>query len=191
MLEKFVLFLHKKHGITPNILSYIRIFSAPFLALFISQILLNKNLTLTIITLILYILIVSTNLVKTIFNNSIPKTKNYDHFHEEILGNLSNKVLIIFLLIPFGLNLFTFFIISAELILVFQDLYSPSNKKQKKYIEKTKIILQILLIPILILQIVTNFVPEMIIYTYIIITIIYTYISVYSNYSHYFYFENK
>jgi len=99
----------------------------------------------------------------------------------------SHKILIIFMLIPFGLNLFTFLIISAESILAFQALYSPGHKKQATSAGKIKMVLQVFLIPILILQAVTNFVPEMAVYIYIIITIIFTYVSVYS---HYFYFKN-
>ena len=104
-----------------------------------------------------------------------------------MLDRLADKILIIFLLIPFGLSLFTFLIILAESILAFQTIYSPSDKKQATNAGKIKMVLQTLLIPILILQAVTNFIPVMVIYTYIIITIIFTYISVYS---HYFYYKN-
>ncbi len=187
ILEKFVLFLHKKYSITPNVLSYIRIFSAPWLALLVSKILSNKSLTLALITVVLYSLVIVTDLLDGILARVISKTKNHDHSHGGMLDRLSDKILIIFMLIPFGLNLFTFLIISAESILAFQALYSPSHKKQATRAGKIKMFLQAFLIPILILQVVTNFIPEMITYTYIIVTIIFTYVSVYS---HYFYFKN-
>jgi len=189
-LEKFVLFLHKKYGITPDVLTYARIFAAPWLALFVSKILSNKNLTLAIIFLILYILVVITDLFDGILSRTLSKTENHDHSHGGMLDRLADKILIIFLLIPFGLNLFTFLIILAESILVFQTLYSPAHEKQAKYIGKIKMVLQAFLIPILVFSAITNLIPEMIIYTYIIITIAFTYISIYSHYSHYFYFKN-
>jgi len=189
-LEKFVLFLHKKYGITPDILTYVRIFAAPWLALLISKILSSKSFTLAIITIILYFLVVSTDLFDGILARAISKTENHDHSHGGMLDRLSDKIFIIFMLIPFGLNLFTFLIILAESILVFQAIYSPAHEKQAKYVGKIKMVLQAFLIPILILQVITNFIPEMIIYTYIIITIAFTYLSVYSHYSHYFHFKN-
>ena len=199
-LEKFVLFLYKKYGITPDVLTYIRIFAAPWLALLVSKILSDKSLTLTLVTLVLYTLVVTTDFLDGILARAISKTparnafsiadaggENHDHPQGGMLDRLSDKILIIFMLIPFGLNLFTFLIISAESILAFQALYSPGHKKQATSAGKIKMVLQVFLIPILILQAVTNFVPEMAVYIYIIITIIFTYVSVYS---HYFYFKN-
>ena len=200
ILEKFVLFLHKKYGITPDILTYIRIFAAPWLALLVSKILSSKSLTLAIIFLVLYILVVITDLFDGTLARAISKTparnafstadaggENHDHSHGGMLDRLADKILIIFMLIPFGLNFFTSLIILAESTLAFQAIYSTSDKKQASYAGKIKMVLQTLLIPILILQVVTSFIPEMIVYVYIIITIISTYISVYS---HYFYFKN-
>ena len=46
------LFLNKKYGLTPDILTYTRIFSAPWLALLIMKILSHKSSTLAIITII-------------------------------------------------------------------------------------------------------------------------------------------
>ena len=189
-LEKFVLFLHKKYGITPDILTYVRIFAAPWLALLISKILSSKSLALAIIFLIFYILVIITDFFDGILARALSKEKSHDHSNGGMLDRLADKILIIFLLIPFGLNLFTFLIILAESILVFQAIYSPAHEKQAKYVGKIKMVLQAFLIPILILQVITNFIPEMIIYTYIIITIAFTYLSVYSHYSHYFHFKN-
>lgn len=190
MLEKFVLFLHKKYGITPNILTYIRIFAAPWLALFLSKTLSSKSLTLTIIFIILYVLVVITDLLDGILARALPETEKHDHSHGGMLDRLSDKIFIIFMLIPFGFNLFTFLIISAESILAFQALFSPSHKKQATQAGKTKMLLQVFLIPILAIQIVTNFIPDMLVYTYIIATIIATCFSIYSHYPHYFYFKN-
>lgn len=186
-LEKFVLFLHKKYGITPDILTYSRIFVAPWLALLISKIISHKSLYLAIITLIIYFLIISTDLLDGILARALPKN---DHSQGGMLDRLADKIFIIFILIPFGFNLFTFLIISAESILAFQALFSPVDKKQAGFPGKIKMVLQTFLIPILILQITTNIIPDMFVYLYIIITIIATYVSVYSHYSHFFYFKN-
>ena len=185
--EKYLLILYKKYRITPDILSYIRIFSAPWLALLITKILSGKSSILAIITIILYLIIISTDYLDGILARAISKTEKHDHYHGGMLDRLSDKILIIFTLIPFGLNLFTFSIILAESILVFQALYSPDHKKQATRAGKIKMVLQTFLIPLLILQIVSSIIPEMIIYAYIIATIIATYVSIYS---HYFYFEN-
>lgn len=189
-IEKFVLFLHKKYKITPDILTYARIFAAPWLALFISKIISNKSVILAIITILIYIVVVSTDLLDGILARALSKTKEHDHSYGGMLDRLSDKILIVFLLIPFGFNLFTFLIISAESVLAYHALFSEKSEKQAKYAGKIKMVLQTFLIPILILQITTNFIPEMIIYIYIIATILATIFSVYSHYSHYFYIKN-
>lgn len=178
IFEKFIFFLHKKYGITPDILTYIKIFAAPWLALCIARVLSGKSLKFAIVIVILYILVVATDFFEQIPTRTVPE--------ENILNQISGKILIIFALIPFGLNLFTFLIVLAESILTFQVIHSPSHEKQASRTEKTKIILQMLLIPVLIMQVVTNFIPEIVIYLYIIITIIFTYIPIYSRF---FYFE--
>ena len=187
-LEKYALFLHKKFGITPNGLTYIRIFAAPWLALLISEIIRNKNFLLVIITLILYFKIISTDFLDGILARALPKN---DHIRGGMLDRLADKILIIFLLIPFGLNLFTFLIISGESILALEALYAPNEKKQAGMPGKIKMILQTFLIPILILQIVANIIPDIFVYFYIILTIIATGYSVYSHFTDYFYFKNE
>ena len=189
-LEKFTLFLHKKYKITPDVLTYIRMFAAPWLALLILKILSSKSLTLTIITLFLYAVIISTDFLDGILARAISKKEEQTNSYGAMLDRMADKILMIFLLIPFGLNLFTFLIISAESILIFQILFSPLGEKQSTNTGKIKMVLQTFLIPILILNIVTNLIPDIALYAYIIATIIYTYLSVYSHYSEYFYFKN-
>jgi phosphatidylglycerophosphate synthase len=184
ILEKFILFLHRKYGLTPDILTYIRIFSAPWLALLISRILAKGGLILAIITIILYLKVVATDFWDGILARAISKTEEYDHYHGRLLDKLSDKILIIFILIPFGLNLFTVLIILAESLLVFQTLRFPDFEMKANYVEKIKKWLQIFLIPILILQAVMSSIPDMAVYAYIVVTIIFTYFSVYS---HFFY----
>jgi phosphatidylglycerophosphate synthase len=178
ILEKFAFFLHKKYGITPDILTQIKIFTAPWLALLMVKVVSGKSLRLAIVIIILYILAVATDFFSKILTRTIPQ--------ENILSQISGKILIIFCLIPFGFNLFTFFIVLAESVLVFQTIHSPGHREPASRIEKIKMVLQTLLIPILILQVVTSIIPEMIVYLYIIATIVFTYIPIYSRF---FYFE--
>ncbi len=182
ILEKFVLYLHKHYGLTPNFLTYTRIFSAPWLALLISETIRDKSLKLTIVTIVLYVLVVITDFLDGILARAISKEKSHDHQQGGMLDRISDKILIIFLLIPFGFNLFTFLIILAESILAFQAIHSPSHKKQASQAGKIKMFLQAFLIPVLILQITTNLLPDMFVYVYMIVTIIATYTSVYSHY---------
>lgn len=188
-LEKFLLFLNKRHGITPDILTYVRIFSAPWLALLISKVISSKSLTFAIITLAIYFLVVATDFLDGILARALPKEKKHNYAHGGMLDRMSDKILIVFLLIPFGLNLFTFLIISAESILAFHAIFALDDEKAAGQVGKIKMILETFLIPILILMRLTTFIPDFIFYIYIIITIFYTYFSVYSHYSDYFYFE--
>lgn len=190
-LEKFVLHLYKKYGITPDILTYLRIFSAPWLALLVSKILSNKSLVLAIFTVLLYALIVSTDFLDGILARELSKTEKHDHTRGGMLDRLSDKIFIIFLLIPFGFNLFTFLIILVESMLAYQAIQAPAEKKQATRVGKMKMILQAVLIPVLILQAATNLIPDMLVYLYIIVVIIFTCASAYSHYSHYFNFKNE
>ncbi len=185
--EKFILFLNKKYGITPDVLVYIKIFSAPLLALLISKVISNRSLLLAIIVLIIYIKVVAIDFYAEILAHMAKEKNNTDHLYGSILDKMSGKILLILVLIPFGLNLYTFLIILAESIWVFQNIHSPLYEKQRaSRAEKIKIWLQIVLIPILILQRTTSFIPGMLVYLYIITTIVFTYIPIYTNY---FYFE--
>lgn len=190
-LEKFVLHLHKKYGITPDILTYLRIFSAPWLALLVSKILSNKSLVLAIFTVLLYVLIVSTDFLDGILARELSKTEKHDHTRGGMLDRLSDKIFIIFLLIPFGFNLFTFLIILVESMLAYQAIQAPAEKKQATRVGKMKMILQAVLIPVLILQAATNLIPDMLVYLYIIVVIVFTCASAYSHYSHYLNFKNE
>ena len=190
ILEKTVLYLHKKYGITSETLSYARMFAAPWLALLISKVILDGSFAIGIITLLLYLGAVKTSFLGKILIHTLPKKEGGDNWHEETLDKIGDKVLIIFTLIPFGLNLFTFAIILAESVLLFKAIHSTSHKKANRA-ETVKMILQALLIPILLLEITTNLVPEMVLYAYIIITIVATYIPIYSYYSKFFYVEGE
>ena len=193
-LDKFVLFLYKKYGITPNMLTYTRIFAAPWLALCVSMAISGKNGIFVIFTLLFYIFIISTDFFDGLLARQILKRpahhndnlkvneETHDRAYGGMLDRLSDKILIIFLLIPFGLNLFTFLIIGGESILAYEALPSPSHKKQATGAGKLKMLFQALLIPVLILSNTTNFIPGIVLYSVIILTIILTGNSIYSHY---------
>lgn len=181
-LEKFTLFLNKKCKVTPNVLTYARVFAAPWLALLISKVLSEESLPLAIFTIFLYFLAVFTDVLDGILARALPAEKNQNHSFGGMLDRLSDKIFIIFMLIPFGLNLYTFIIILGESLLTYQVIFSPPHQKQAKLSGKIKMVLQTFLIPILLLYNTTSFIPNSILYIYIIFTIIFTFISIYGHY---------
>lgn len=180
-MEQFVLYLKDNYGITPNKLTYIRIFAAPWLALLISKVLSDKSALLAVITIILYLIIVSTDYLDGLLARKLPKEEN-DHAFGGMLDRVSDKILIILLLIPFGLNIFTFSIVLGESILLYQALFSPSHQKQAKTAGKIKMLFQTFLIPIYIIGTITNIIPDSLVFLYISATVVLTFISIYSHY---------
>ncbi len=181
-LEELSLFLYKRYGVTPNALTYLRIFAAPWLALLISRIILTQGLGLAWFAILLYLLVIATDLLDGILARKISEEGPHDHFQGGMLDRLADKIFIVFMLLPFGLNLFTVLIILGESLLAFQAIHSTGRRKQAGRTGKIKMLLQVFLIPLLILREAGNFVPEMFVYTFIIITISATWLSVYSHY---------
>ena len=181
-LENFVLFLHKSFGITPDKLSFVRIFAAPWLALFISRAIDGGSAMFVIFTLVFYFIIISTDFLDGLLARHISEAETHDHAWGGMLDRLSDKILIIFALIPFGLNLLTFLIIAGESVLAYEALTSPSHKKQATGAGKLKMLFQTILIPILIISETTNIIPGIVLYPIIIATIILTGNSIYSHY---------
>lgn len=167
-------------------LTYTRIFSAPWLALFVSYTISSKSKVFAIFTLIFYILIISTDFFDGLLARKISTKESGNIKHDRSFGGmldrLSDKILIIFLLIPFGLNLFTFLIIGGESILAYEAISSPSHKKAATNIGKLKMLFQALLIPILIISKLTGTIPDYFLFTFIIVTIILTFSSIYSHF---------
>lgn len=180
-IEKFILFLYQKYGITPNILTYSRIFAAPWMALFVFHSISSKNNAFVVFTLILYVLIISTDFFDGLLARKISKETD-DHARGGMLDRLSDKILITAMLIPFGLNLLTVSIIAGESMLAYEALSSPSHRKQATKAGKLKMFFQALLIPVLILSRATNLIPDTVLYSIIIATIVLTYVSIYSHY---------
>ena len=85
-LEKLALFLHKKYGITPDLLTYMRIFTAPWLALLISKVISSKSLIFAVITLILYAKVIATSFLKKTLVHALAEEKKHDN------DNISGKV---------------------------------------------------------------------------------------------------
>ena len=181
-LEKFVLFLHHKYGITPNMLTYARIFAAPWLALFVSKSISLEFGTFVAFTLVFYVFVISTDFFDGLLARQIYK-KPSDHAFGGMLDRLSDKILIVAVLIPFGLNLLTVSIVLGESVLAYGAIKAPDHKKQATGAGKLKMLFQTILIPVLILSRTTNLIPDIILYCTIILTIILTYVSIYSHYS--------
>lgn len=182
ILAKFVLFLHAQYGVTPNKLTYSRIFAAPWLALLVSKSISQDFGVLTVLTLIFYFLIILTDFLDGVLARELSQGGTHDHSMGGMLDRLADKMLIIVLLIPFGLNLFTILLIGGESILAYNALRSPDHKKQATKIGKLKMLFQSLLIPALVISRSTNLLPDYGVSIFIIITIILTYASIYSHF---------
>ncbi len=154
----------------------------PWLALFISKSISSKSGFLVILTLVLYTLTILTDFFDGLLARQISKEKTHDHATGGMLDRLSDKILIIFLLIPFGLNLFTVLIIAGESLLAYQAINSTGHKKQATNAGKLKMLFQALFIPILLLSKTSGIIPNDIVYLWVIAIIILTYTSVYSHY---------
>ncbi len=179
VIIKFALFLHRKYNITPNKLTYSRIFAAPWLAFLVTLSITGKSLHTVILTLFLYIVVVFTDILDGILARELSSN---DHSFGGMLDRISDKLLIIFLLIPFGVNLFTVSITLGESLLAYQAITSGGDKKGATRTGKLKMLFQTLAIPILILYRATSIIPFYFFIVFQIITIILTFMSVYSHF---------
>ncbi|MCF7834111.1 MAG: CDP-alcohol phosphatidyltransferase family protein [Candidatus Pacebacteria bacterium] len=185
--EKIALYLHNEYGISPNMLSYSRIFSAPWLALGAMSILKNESTFLLILFLILYFIAVLTDYMDGVLARYLQKTGEHNVFFGGRLDRIADKIFIIFLLIPFGSNLFTILIILGESLLAYHSLVAVGPETQAKKIGKIKMVLQITLIPFLLIYSTTSFIPAMFLYSYLTLTVIFTFMSAYH---HFFKYKN-
>ena len=105
--QKISLFFHNMFGVTPNGLSYSRIFAAPWLMLLIIETLNTKSITLGIVTVVGYTLIVATDALDGPLARALAKQPDILHNAEKggVLDRISDKLLIVFGLIPFGINI--------------------------------------------------------------------------------------
>ena len=189
IFQKIGLFLYHRFHITPNGLSYSRIFATPWIVLLIAESIKAQSVYLGIITVVMYTSVVLTDaidgpLARALILSEQEQDHPHDMKHGAILDRISDKILIVFCLIPFGMNIFIILIIFGESMLAYQALLSKTLKrKQATQVGKIKMLLQTVLVPVMLLAYVTKnniFVESVNIL--LAITAIFTLLSVISHY---------
>lgn len=146
------MFLHRTIGITPNGLSLVRIFLTPWITLLLIETLARGSVSLAVASVSLYALVALTDLFDGPLARALVAEEPHSHDvgYGGALDRISDKLLIVFSLVPFGANPFLVAIIIGESALLYQALHATSTKKkQATYIGKIKMNLQTLLMPIL------------------------------------------
>lgn len=156
-LQRISLFFHNVFGVTPNGLSYARIFATPWIVLLIVETLSTKSVALGIATVVIYALVVFTDALDGSLARALrAKRQGISHDAEKggALDRISDKILIVFGLIPFGINTYAVIIIFGESLLAYEALLFGSTKsKQATYIGKIKMFLQTFLIPLILFEV--------------------------------------
>ncbi len=182
LIKKIVVFSHNHWGVTPNGLSYFRIFASPWLALLFSFVISTQSVTAGIIVLVLYWLVAVTDVLDGALARALPKEKQ-DHANGGMLDRLGDKILVIFLLIPFGLRPILALIVFGESILAYQAIAAPAEKKQAKTVGKIKMLGEVMLISLLLLgEIFPKYVPVALVLIISISVVILVFSSIWSHY---------
>lgn len=183
------LFLHDHFHVTPNGLSHARIFATPWIVLLIVESIKAQSIFLGVITIVIYTGVVLTDAIDGPLARALSRSKqDPNHPHDmkpgAILDRISDKLLIVFCLIPFGVNVFIVLIIFGEGLLAYQALLSKTLKrKQATYVGKIKMLLQTILIPImLIAYVIGNNTMDIAVNVLLVTTAIFTLLSVISHY---------
>lgn len=139
-------------GITPNGLSLLRIFFTPWIALLIIETLRTESVLLFWLTIGVYFFAVLTDLFDGPMARAMVarSAESHDVGYGGVLDRISDKLIIVFSLIPFGFDPFIVLIILGESMLLYQALHATTTKaKQAVNIGKIKMTLQTFLMPLL------------------------------------------
>jgi phosphatidylglycerophosphate synthase len=185
-LRKVALFIHKKTGLSPNILSLMRIFLSPWIALLVIESLRKESVPLALFSIGLYFVIVVTDIFDGPLARAINDKKEHAHDvgYGGMLDRVSDKMLIVFSLVPFGVGPVTAAIIIGESFLGYQALHAKTVKeKQATSVGKIKMALQTFLMPLLLLDIfVVGDMFRLFVFAYAVLTVFFTFSSVWSHY---------
>lgn len=188
ILQKVGLFLYGTFGVSPNGLSMVRIFGTPWVALLVTESIKRHSAVLAILTIVSYVAVVLTDLVDGPLARAIAADPDStrDVGYGGALDRISDKLLIVFSLIPFGTNPYIVAIIIGESILLHQALFAKTTKaKQATYIGKIKMVLQTFLMPIILLGVFAGGSSNTVslgITAYAALTTLFTFLSVLSHY---------
>jgi phosphatidylglycerophosphate synthase len=187
ILRKVAWRLRSLIGISPNGLSFVRVFGTPWIAILLIETLSRESVLLAILTIVLYSLIVLTDLFDGPLARAI-QTKSgvaaHDSGYGGVLDRVSDKLLIVFSLVPFGAHPLIVVIITGESFLLYQALHAQSKKKkQATYVGKIKMLLQTFLLPLLLAEMfIMNPIYIPAVNAYMALTVIFTALSVVSHY---------
>ena len=180
------MFLHKKLRVTPNGLCFARIFMTPWIMIGIVETIRTGNEWWYVYTIVLYFFAVITDFFDGPLARALAQRTSgeYDYGYGGMLDRISDKVLVIGSLIPFGFDVFVSAIIVGESILMYQALFAASAKsKQATAIGKIKMGMQTFVLP---LMLSTIFFPVINTYHgiewYLGTVILFTFLSVISHY---------
>ena len=186
VLQKIALWAHLKIGITPNGLSLLRIFLTPWIMLLVVETIHTESVMFFWLTLGVYFFAILTDL----FDGPLARAmvarspQSHDIGYGSVLDRISDKLIIVFSLIPFGFDPFIVLIIIGESMLLYQALHATTTKaKQAVYIGKIKMTLQTFLMPVLLISILyTNILPVKYTFVFLCIVVLFTFLSVVTHY---------
>jgi phosphatidylglycerophosphate synthase len=184
VLQQIGMWMHRWFGITPNGLSLMRIFCTPWITLLIIETIRTMSAVYAVCALALYVFAILTDLFDGPLARALVAqgTVSHDVGYGGALDRISDKLIIVFSLVPFGFNVFITAIILGESILLYQALHATTTKKkQATYVGKIKMTLQTILMPLLL---VSMFIPMHMYFVngYMGLVVLFTFLSVMSHY---------
>ncbi len=186
ILRKIALQLRSLTGISPNDLSFARVFLAPWITLLLIETLGRENIKIAVATIILYMFVVLTDLFDGPLARAMQEDgKNtHDVGYGGVLDRVGDKLLIVFSLVVFGAHPLIVLIIIGESLLAYQALHAKTTKKkQATYAGKIKMLLQTFLMPLLLVNVFyENETFALVVTLYMVIATIFTGMSVVSHY---------
>jgi phosphatidylglycerophosphate synthase len=141
VLQQIGMWMHRWFGITPNGLSLMRIFCTPWITLLIIETIRTMSAVYAVCALALYVFAILTDLFDGPLARALVAqgTVSHDVGYGGALDRISDKLIIVFSLVPFGFNVFITAIILGESILLYQALHATTTKKkQATYVGEDK-----------------------------------------------------
>lgn len=149
--ESLAYCLYRMFHITPNALCLFRIFATPWLNLLIAKSLIGSNLTYLILVVIFYALVVFTDALDGPLARRLAREGVIPLSGEgAVLDRISDKLLVVMCLIPFGASLPVVVVLITESVLAYQALYPAKHTSvSATLVGKIKMVLQGVVIPVL------------------------------------------
>lgn len=186
LLRKVAWRLRKVTGISPNGLSFIRVFGTPWILLLLIETLSRGNGVLGMVAVAVYFFVVLTDFFDGPLAREMEERGDTTHdvHYGSALDRISDKLLVVFSLIPFGAHPLIVLIVIGESALLYQALYAKDTKKRKAtYIGKVKMFLQTFLMPFLLMGVFyENLMLSRVVLVYMGVVALFTMLSIVSHY---------